>query len=548
MLKFSCALGTLSLLFTTGAAFAQSADPNVAANFDFANNWVRDLAQPTDIAFLADGRAVILQKQGKIIVRRTNGTLRDPAAMITVDFDSEKGLLGVDTLVDWRTKSDGSEAQRTIFLYISNGPNGGDKHRVFRAVVQADDSVVLDANPLVSGGLEGPANHDGGTVRVYNNQLYISVGDTGANNNDPQNKYGSCLNKPNGKILRVALNGMIPADNPLVGVALATSCGSPTGAFGSSKPDERVFAWGFRNPFRFWVDPMTGLVWVGDVGEGTREEITVVRNGEHHGFPFQEGTRANPRTFTPSGCSAMSPSKPCTAPVYDYGHADGNVSVTGGLIPDDSKLCGWPDAYKGRYFFGDYGSGRVWTVPVANRTMGTVTANAVTEFRTGLKPVSFKMGPDDALYIVNHTGAITKVSPKGRNATLCANNAGTGGAGGTANTGGAGGATGGAGGTPARTGGAGGTAMATGGTGGNPSNSGGTTGNTAGTSGTAGSSGNAGNSGNAGDNGAGAGNGNTNDKADSGCGCRLSGRGEKGGSLLLLGLVAGWMWRRRRVR
>ncbi|MDZ4697652.1 MAG: PQQ-dependent sugar dehydrogenase, partial [Deltaproteobacteria bacterium] len=400
MLKFSCALGTLSLLFTTGAALGQPADPNVNANFDFANNWVRDLSQPTDIAFLADGRAVILQKQGKIIVRRANGSLKDPAAMITVDDASEKGLLGVDALVNWRTKSDGSESQRTIFLYISNGPNDTNKHRVFRAVVQADDTVVLDANPLVGGGLEGPANHDGGSVRVYKNQLYISVGDTGANHNDPQNKYGSCLNKPNGKILRVGIDGKVPADNPLVGVAQATSCNSPTGAFGTEKPDDRVFAWGFRNPFRFWIDPTTGLVWVGDVGEGQREEIAVVRNGEHHGFPFQEGTRPNPRTFTPSGCSAMSPSKPCTAPVYDYAHENGNNCVTGGLIPDDGALCGWPDAYKGRYFFADYGTGRVWTMRVANRAMGTVMANSVTEFRTGMKPVSFKIGPDDALYIV----------------------------------------------------------------------------------------------------------------------------------------------------
>ena len=49
-------------------------------------------------------------------------------------------------------------------------------------------------------GLEGPANHDGGGMAIYRNQLYISVGDTGANATPPLNKYGTCLNKPNGKM------------------------------------------------------------------------------------------------------------------------------------------------------------------------------------------------------------------------------------------------------------------------------------------------------------------------------------------------------------
>jgi len=62
---------------------------------------------------------------------------------------------------------------------------------------------------------------------IHNGQLYIAVGDTGANAAIPKNKYGSCLNKPNGKILRVNLDGTVPADNPLSNVAEVTACASP---------------------------------------------------------------------------------------------------------------------------------------------------------------------------------------------------------------------------------------------------------------------------------------------------------------------------------
>ena len=59
---------------------------------------------------------------------------------------------------------------------------------------------------------------------MHKGQLYIGVGDTGANATPPVNKYGACLNKPNAKILRVNLDGTIPTDNPLVDLAMVTGC------------------------------------------------------------------------------------------------------------------------------------------------------------------------------------------------------------------------------------------------------------------------------------------------------------------------------------
>ena len=148
-----------------------------------------------------------------------DGKTATMGASLTVDSGSEKGLLGV--VVD---------AQENIYLYASTGNDNANKHKVYKARAAADGTVTVDLmTPLVSMGLEGPANHDGGGLVIYKDHLYISVGDTGANNTPPLNKYGACLNKPNGKILRVKLDGTVPDDNPLSGVAMVTSCATRTG-------------------------------------------------------------------------------------------------------------------------------------------------------------------------------------------------------------------------------------------------------------------------------------------------------------------------------
>jgi GTP-binding protein len=89
-------------------------------------------------------------------------------------------------------------------------------------------------------GLEGPANHDGGGLVIHKGQLYIGVGDTGANATPPSNKYAACLNKANGKILRVNLDGTTPADNPLATLETATGCATVNAPFTMAPPDKGV--------------------------------------------------------------------------------------------------------------------------------------------------------------------------------------------------------------------------------------------------------------------------------------------------------------------
>src|SRR5688572_11221423 len=138
----------------TGWAQLEAGEP--ATNFDMAD-WLSGVNNVTDIEFLKDGRAVVLRKQGEIIVARPDGTvLKRPAAMLTVDSASEKGLLGIAI--------DGAD---NIYLYASTGNDALNKHKVYKARAAADGTVTVDLdNPIVSMGLEGPANHDGGGLVI----------------------------------------------------------------------------------------------------------------------------------------------------------------------------------------------------------------------------------------------------------------------------------------------------------------------------------------------------------------------------------------------
>jgi glucose/arabinose dehydrogenase len=390
----------LGLTTACSAADAELEPGQPTDMFNLDAGWLTGVDEATDIAFLTDGRAVVTRRTGEIVAVNADGSVQMPvAARIQVDLgNDEKGLLGVVR-----------DEQDNLYFYASTGDTGN-KHKVFKGTIAASGAVTVDtANPIIDRGLEGPANHDGGGMVIHEGQLYVSTGDTGSNRSPPQNKYGSCLNKPNGKILRVNLDGSIPADNPLQDVATATSCTATlTTPFEMGAPDKRIWAWGFRNAWRFWIDPKTDLMWVGDVGERTQEEITVGGKGSHHGYPFVEGSKTWGAVGGLSGCNAMTPATECTAPAYSYPRSDG-TSVTGGLMPPEG--CGWGE-FERRYIFGDYDSGDIWTLDVNAERTGVV-ANSRKLFATMGGPTSFRMGPRGALYIVSHAGGqVAKFSPK----------------------------------------------------------------------------------------------------------------------------------------
>ncbi len=416
----------LAATLVSVSAVAQTLTAGGPASTFQVTSYVSGQGQLTDFRFLPDGRVVMTEKTGVVKVRRTDGTVVT-AGSFNVDANSEKGLLGVEV--------DPQFASNTfLYFYASDGPTTANKHRVLKVKLNPDNALVCSGScstapevTVLLQNLQGPANHDGGGLAIGpDGKLYVGVGDTGCNSGVPPggnigNYIGTCLTTANGKVLRINLDGSIPSDNPLAAPgtrvpACNGSCGSgPDAGTLISGARTEIWAWGFRNPFRFSFDPQTGLLWVGDVGEVSYEEIDLVRKGQHYGWPYREGSFGYPVTT----CDPLGPNgvgADCVDPAYFCEHAgaagnnDGNCqSITGGVFVDSTTF---PAPYRGRYFFGDNANGNVWTLtPNANRD-GFVSSPRA-DFGTGFGTVTrFLVGPDGNLYVSRVEGSILVISPR----------------------------------------------------------------------------------------------------------------------------------------
>jgi len=143
-----------------------------------------------------------------------------------------------------------------------------------------------------------------------------------------------------------------------------------------------VWARGFRNPWRFSLQPGTGALFIADVGEDSWEELNLGVEGGHFGWPFVEGPE-------PPGQAGY------VYPIFSYPHDPERVnSITGG---DHAKPGDLAPEYEGNYFFGDWGTGDLFRMELdgANRPVLTELWG-----RELVSPVDIQFGPDGALYYV----------------------------------------------------------------------------------------------------------------------------------------------------
>lgn len=249
------------------------------------------------------------------------------------------------------------------------------------------------------------SNHNGGWIGFGPNDglLYIATGD-GGSGNDP-NDRGQSLNTRLGKILRVDVTGDdFPSDNT---ENYAVPEGNPFVNDGDARTLDEIWAYGLRNPYRASFDRLTGDLWIGDVGQGAREEInrqpanrTEVAN---YGWRLREGD-----IQTPGSVGGPIPPN-YLGPVYDYisdgaGQFGGN-SVVGGYV-----YRGPDPEVQGRYFFADSFPTQLWSFDPADPD-GTVQNIESVLNPTGAinTPVSFGEDAFGNLYIVSRGGRIFRI-------------------------------------------------------------------------------------------------------------------------------------------
>lgn len=363
-----------------------------------------DLGSPTALAFTPDGRLLVTTQGGQVRVYKDGALLATPALTLgAICSNSERGLLGVAVDPDFATN-------RFVYLYYTHSITGGCMNRVSRFTFGAGDTADPASELVLVDNMPSPAgNHNAGDVHFGpDGYLYISIGDGGCDwagdsgcggSNDASRDQHVLT----GKILRITKTGGIPPTNPFQGAGTARC--NVTGQTTAGNKCQETFAWGFRNPFRFAMNPNVDepYFFINDVGQGAWEEIDFGTAGGDFGWNCREGAHTN-SSRNPAKCPAEST---LVEPFFEYQHggfvpgtSDSDCgSITGGAFVPDGL---WP-GYDGSYLFGDFNCGKLFKI-----TQGAGGVWTATRFAVGAGGVtSMIFGPHglgQALYYLTYAG------------------------------------------------------------------------------------------------------------------------------------------------
>jgi glucose/arabinose dehydrogenase len=361
---------TSSPVTDTPASNSTFPDPN-------AYTWqlldIPSLQRPVDLQADDSGRLFIIEKPGRIRIIENDQLLETPFLDITDRVGSngnEQGLLGL--AFHPRYQENGS------FFVNYTSTSGGDTV-IARFQVSSDPNVADPNSEVQLLGIDQPfANHNGGVLAFGpDGYLYAGLGDGGSQgdpNGNAQNT-GVLL----GKILRIDVDSAepyaVPADNP----------------FGNE-----VWAYGFRNPWRFSFDRTTGDLYIGDVGQNQWEEIDFLPAGAPGGANFGWDHREGAHDYEGGGPEGM------IDPVAEYSHPEGGCSVTGGYVYRGSM----PE-WQGIYIYGDYCTGMIWGLIQADGGWQTQLL-----FDVDVTITSFGQDEQGEVYMISDNGGIFRLAPQ----------------------------------------------------------------------------------------------------------------------------------------
>jgi glucose/arabinose dehydrogenase len=337
-------------------------------------------SEPVLVTHAGDGsgRLFVVEQDGLIKVIKNGNTLATPFLNISgkLSQGGERGLLGLAFHPSYETN-------RRLYVYYTRGDGDlvveeyrADPGNPDRALASSARRILRINHPL--------SNHNGGHLAFgRGGYLYIGTGDGGGSGDQDNN--GQRRDTLLGKLLRIDINGTsgskayrIPSSNPLVG-----------------RPGKNeIWSWGLRNPWRWSFDRANGNLWIGDVGQSRWEEVdrstrtSGAGKGKNFGWRVMEGNHC----YRPaSGCNKSGKVKP----LAEYSHTVG-CSITGGYVYRGSQVA----SLRGHYVFGDYCSGRIWTLPSG----ASRPADERLLMNTGHTISSFGEDQAGELYLVDRPG------------------------------------------------------------------------------------------------------------------------------------------------
>lgn len=363
------------LILSSLSAFSQITYVNAFPN--------RSFTAPVFLTHSGDGtnRIFVVQQNAYIMTFPNDSTGSTNLTFLNLTdkvlYGGERGLLGLAFHPNYSsnryfyvyyTRTGDGALVISRFTTQSGNPNKADS--------LSELNIITIPHPSYS-------NHNGGCLMFgLDGFLYAGIGD-GGSGGDPNNNAQN-TNALLGKILRLDINNPsggnnygIPPGNPFIG--------------GGGRPE--IFCMGMRNPWRFSQDPVTGIIYCGDVGQDAWEEVDTLAAGKNYGWRCYEGNHP----YNTSGCQ---PINTYTFPIKEYQNVGADISITGGYVYRGTRT----PSLLGRYIYSDYGSRKTWKLLYS----GGVVSDTLQFTSAPSSVLSYGVDQSNELYTLCANGTIYK--------------------------------------------------------------------------------------------------------------------------------------------
>ncbi len=317
---------------------------------------VTGLNGPMTMAWDPEGHLWIAGQRGNVwrLHLEAHGFEVENVADLDTNTEGERGIIGIAIDPDYL------ENRHVWMFYTTAEEPVRNRLSRFRNVgsLLVEETVILETPDLADN------IHNGGCLRfAADKTLFISTGDDHQQSETAQNKQDI-----RGKILHIHRDGSPVSDNPFID---------------GEEGDPRVWAYGFRNPWKFNLQPESETLFITDVGGSLFEELNLGVPGGNFGWSLAEGPE-------PSGRAGI------IYPIYSYPHTnpDGQAIIGG----DHAPATNFPSEYEGNYFFADNITREIFRMVLDDSNTPRSVDVFVSETTDTWGPVDLQFGPDGALY------------------------------------------------------------------------------------------------------------------------------------------------------